>query len=308
MLLLREYGMMLRFLAIACIFALPAHAFELRGGERPIRLTHAPESIAALSWNLAEVAVDLDLPLIGITDIDGYRTWVKTPTLPGGVRDLGLRNEPNLEAISSLEPDLILASDQQVDMEMRLGRIAPTWIGDQFSADHDNAAVARATYRDIAAAFGKTDLAERRLANLDGTMKSAGDRVRKAWGGAVPPVLPVRLLTPTSLRIHGPNSMAEAALHGMGLTPAAHGKQTEWGFTLVSIDELATYPDAAVVHIDPFADGEQLFNSPLWKAIPAVAAGRFATAEPVWTFGSVVSLGLLSQHLAKALIEMAAQQ
>lgn len=296
---------MFRAIALTYILALPVHAFELEGGAANVRLDEPPDSVAALSWGLAEIAIDLGLPLTGIADSEGYRTWVGTPALPEGVHDLGLRNEPNLEAISALAPGLILASDQQIDMAMRLGGIAPTWISDQFSVDHDNAAVARETYRAIAAAFGKADLAYRRLAEIDAAMQAAGDRVRAAWDGDVPPVLPVRLLTPTSVRIHGPNSMTEAALYGMGLTPAAQGTPTGWGFTLASITDLAAYPEAAIVHIDPFAQKDQLFVSPLWQAIPSVAADRFATAEPAWTFGSVVSLGVLAERLADALVEMA---
>jgi iron complex transport system substrate-binding protein len=282
----------------------PAHAFELEGGKGNLRLDSPPDSVAALSWGLAEIAIDLGLPLTGIADVAGYHTWVATPELPEGVRDLGLRTEPNLEAISKLDPDLLIASDQQIDMALRLHEIAPTWLIDQFSADHDNAEVAWDTYHRIAAAFGKADLAARRQAEIEAVMKAAGDRVRAAWGGDVPPVLPVRLLTPTSVRIHGPNSMAEAALRGMGLVPAARGTPTGWGFTLAAIEELAAYPDAAIIHIDPFEEKEKLFASPLWQALPAVAADRFATARSAWTFGSVFSLGVLAERFADALVKM----
>ncbi|WP_375260768.1 iron-siderophore ABC transporter substrate-binding protein [Palleronia sp.] len=296
---------MFRTLFLACAVALPAHAFELEGESGTAILDSPPESVAALSWALAEIATDLDLPLTGVADTEGYATWVAKPPLPEGVRDLGLRTEPNLEALSDLAPELILGSDQQIDMADRLGQIAPVVIRDQFSADHDNAETARQTYRDIAAAFGKSDLAAQRLSEIDAAMQAAGDRVREAWGGAVPPVLPVRLMTPTTLRIHGPNSMAAAAVEGMGLTPAAGGERTEWGFVTVPIEALADYEDAAIVRFDPFADKEALFASPLWQAIPAVAEGRFAVAEPAWTFSSVVSLEVLAQRIADALVDIA---
>ena len=296
---------MLRALLFALIVATPAGAFQLDGEGGGVTLEETPGSVAALTWGLAEAAVDLGLPLTGVADIEGYRTWVGAPVLPDGLTDLGLRQEPNLEALSTLSPDLILGAGQQAGLARQLGTLAPTVITDEFSADHDNAEAARATYLRLAGAFEKTDLAERRLAEIDARMVEAGDRVRAAWNGNVPPVLPVRLLTRTAVRIHGPNSTAEAALKGMGLTPAASGGPTEWGFVLAPVEELADYPDAAIVHFDPFADKDTLFASPLWQAIPAVAAGRFAVAPTAWTFGGVVSLGVLSDHIAEALVRMA---
>lgn len=298
---------MFRTLILACSLALPAYAFELSGDTGTLELSDPPASIAALSWGVAEIAADLDLPLTGVADVEGYRTWVGAPPLPDGVRDLGLRNEPNLEALSELGPDLILASDEQITLADRLGEIAPTWVVDQFSSDHDNAEAARDTYRKIAAAFGKTDFADGRLNQIDAAMAKAGDRVRAHWEGEVPPVLPVRVQTPTTVRIHGPNSMADAAIRGMGLTPAGEGDATDWGFALAPIEKLADYPDAAVVHIDPFPDKDALFGSTLWQALPPVSNGRFAVAEPAWTFGSVVSLEILADRFADALIAMAGQ-
>ena len=295
---------MIRALILALALATPAAAFELGGESGKIAFDDPPESIAVLSWGQAEMALDLGLPVTGVADASGYRTWVGAPPLPQEVRDVGLRIEPNLEALSGLAPDLILGTDQQIDMAARLGAIAPTVIGDQFSAGHDNAEAARRTYRRLAAAFGKSELAERRLSEIDTAMAAAGDRVRAAWGGKVPPVLPVRLLTSTTVRIHGTNSMATAALRGMGLAPAAEGPATDWGFTLAPVEALADYPDAAIVHFDPFGGKEALFASPLWQAIPAVAAGRFAVADPAWTFGGVVSLGVLADRLADALVTM----
>lgn len=295
---------MLRSLILALALATPASAFELNGEAGGLVLDDQPDSLAVLSWGLAELAVDLDLSLAGVADVEGYRTWVAAPPLPPDVRDLGLRAEPNLEALSALAPDLILGSDQHVDMAARLGRIAPTFVEEHFSAGHDNAEAARRTYLRLAAAFGKRDLAERRLQEIDAAMAAAGDRVRAAWSGEVPPVLPVRLQTPTIVRIHGANSMVTAALRGMGLTPAAEGSATDWGFTQAPVETLAEYPDAAIVHFDPFGGKETLFASPLWQAIPSVAAGRFAVAEPAWTFGGVVSLETLAERLAEALVTM----
>lgn len=285
---------LLRALLLAVLAALPARA------DAP---ADAPGRVAALSWDMAEIAADLDLPLAGVADPAGYATWVVSPPLPRGIAGLGLRTEPNLEALISLAPDLILGSDQQADMAERLSDVAPTRIVARSAGGP--AAGTRETYLEIARAFGKEDLATRRLAEIDADMDRAGARVRVAWGGEVPPVLPVRLMTATTVRIHGPGSMAEAALKGMGLDPAATGVPGPWGFTLAPIEALADYPDAAIVQIDPFEDGDALYASPLWRAIPAVAAGRFGAAEPAWTFGSVVSLAPLSARLADALVAMA---
>ncbi len=267
------------------------------------RAEHAPpERIAAVSWSLAELLIELDVRPVGVADVAGYRQWVVHPALPEDIPDLGLRQEPNVEQLAALAPDLILGSDQQADLVPVLERIAPVRLIDGFDAAQDNAGASRAAYLDLARLTGREALARDRLAALDARIAAAGARVRDHFGGPVPPVLPIRLLTPESLRLHGANSMVLAALEGMGLEHPAPGDPTDWGFVQKRVEDLADFERAIVVQIGPFAERDALEVRPIWQFMPFIRAGRYAETRPAWTFGGVFSLGYLAEALADALL------
>ncbi len=260
-----------------------------------------PERIVALSWGLAEALVVLDVPPVGVADLEGYTEWVRSPALPEGVADVGLRTEPSLERLAELAPDLILASDQQAAMEPALSRIAPVEVFEAFDADQDNAAKAREILVTLGERVGKADRAQEVLAQTEARMAEAGERVRAHFGGTVPPVLPIRLLTPTTVRVHGANSLAHAALMGMGLQHADPGAPTDWGFVQRNVDDLAAHEDAIVLNIGPFVGREKLYATQLWQFMPFVREDRYGEVAPVWTFGGAYSLGRLAHAFADAL-------
>ncbi|WP_306132176.1 ABC transporter substrate-binding protein [Roseivivax marinus] len=263
-----------------------------------------PSRVAALSWGLAESLVALGVDPAAVADVEGYRTWVGAPALPEGTRDVGLRTEPNLEALAEAAPDLILVSDQQADMEPALRGIAEVWHIEGFDAGQDNAEAARAALRDLGARLGRGAQARDVLAEVDARVAAAGARVRDHFDGAPPPVLPIRLLTPTTVRVHSANGMALAALEGMGLSHPDPGTPTEWGFVQRPVEDLAAFEEAAVVNFVPFPARDALFDTQLWSFMPFVRGGRFAEAGPVWTFGGPVSIATLAEAMADALLTL----
>lgn len=286
----------MRHVLIGLLFIL-FHPFGLH----PVQ-AETPERVVALNWALAEVVLELDVVPVGIADVDGYRTWVRQPALPSDVVDLGLRNEPNLERLAALAPDLILASDQQADLVPRLERIAPVILFRSFDAAKDNAAVSRETVRELARILGREDLANERLTRLDAQIAAAGARVREHFNGQVPPILPIRFLTTETLRLHGANSMAKAAIDAMGLEHAAPGEPTGWGFVQQRVEDLAGFEEAIVLHIAPFPELEELQATRMWQFMPFVRESRHAEVRPVWTFGGAFSIGHLSEAFADALL------
>lgn len=263
-----------------------------------------PDRIAVLSWALAELVLELDIRPVGVADVAGYRQWVAQPPLPDGIADLGLRQEPNVERLAELAPDLILASDRQADLLPMLERIAPVRMIEGFDVAQDNARASRDAYLDLARLTGRESLAKARLARLDARIAAAGARVRDHFGGKVPAILPIRLQTPETLRLHGANSMALAALEGMGLRHAAPGEPTDWGFVQKRIEDLAGFEQAIVLQIGPFAEAGRLGAKPIWQFMPFIRAGRYAETRTVWTFGGVFSLGYLAEAFADALLTL----
>ena len=115
---------MLRLLALLGCLASPAAAFELEHDRGRTVLDAPPKRIAVLSWGLAELLTEIDIPMVGVAEADAYQTWVVNPALPDGIQNLGMRNEPNLELLAALEPDLILATDLQAQLMPQISKKA----------------------------------------------------------------------------------------------------------------------------------------------------------------------------------------
>lgn len=271
-------------------------------GEQEIPV--ASETVVALDWPMVEQLLELGVHPVAVADVDGYNTWVDQPVLPAETESVGLRHEPNIERILELQPDLILISDEQIDLADTLEKIAPVLHFDSFSIDHDNAAQAREIFLELAKVFGKEAHAKARLGELDGRLAELKQQIHDHFEGEVPKVAAVRLLDATHVRIYGQNSMAEAALAALGMESALPQPRSEWGFSLKRIEELGGMTEGVVLNIGPFPSANELYSTPLWQAMPFVRSGRFATVRPSWTYGGAFSVGYLADAFAQALLTL----
>lgn len=261
-----------------------------------------PQRVIALSWAVVEQLVELDVPLLAVADPEGYGLWVVQPALEPGVENVGRRNEPNVERIAELKPDLIVISDDQGELAPVLERIAPVVHFTLFSLDHDNAAATRTSYLELARLFDREALARERLAGLDAHLAELRGKVERHFGADLPKVTGISLMDQARVRVHGGNSTSQAALLALGLDPAFPQPATTWGFVQKRVEQLGTVEEGIILNIEPFPDAELLFTSPLWNAMPFVRAGRFARVKPSWTFGGAFSIGYLAEAFTEALL------
>ena len=87
-----------------------------------------------------------------MADIKNYNKWVNTKTKPSkDVVDVGTRQQPNLEEISRLKPDLIItASFRGKAIKNELEQIAPTVMFDPSTSNNDHFAEMTETFKQIA--------------------------------------------------------------------------------------------------------------------------------------------------------------
>ncbi|ETX13435.1 hypothetical protein OCH239_10330 [Roseivivax halodurans JCM 10272] len=282
---------MIRMLALAFVLlANAAGALTIEDRRGPQEFASIPERIVVLDWALAEQVLDLGVVPVGAPELDLYRDWVAQPEMPDGVEDVGLRTEPNLERIAALNPDVIIASDAPPEDVARLERIAPVVVFDAWSADHDNVAASEGIFLEIASLTDRTETAEAMIDAMEGELQELRTWLGEAFGGSIPETAVIRLNDGASVWIYGANSIPVAALEALGIENALPQPPSRWGVAQKQVDALAAVENGALIAIRPHMAGDALFETPLWRFLPAVQQGMFAETDPVWSYGGYMSL------------------
>lgn len=250
-----------------------------------------PERIVVLDWALTQQLLDLGVVPLAAPEIGLYREWVAEPAIPDGVVDIGRRDAPNLEVLSALNPDVIVASDlSEADVD-RLEQIAPTLVFAAFDADHDNVAMARQIYLALARLLDRKTFAKTRLDEMEHEIASLAHDLRQGPHRNIREVAVIRLNDLSTVWIYGENSFAEAALHRLGLKNALPQTASRWGVAQRPLDALAEVDTGAVLAVRPHNGGTEIFDTALWRFMPFVQAERFTEVPPVWSYGGILTLG-----------------
>lgn len=266
-----------------------------------------PQRVVTISWAMTENALELGIKPVGVADIEGYTTWVVRPPIPDGVADIGKRDEPSIERLAELEPDVILISNGQEGLIDKLEQIAPVLYFDAFSADQDNAETAREIFLEVAKLFDKETLAREKLAAMEAEFEDLEAKLHAHFGETLPEVTGIRFFNEAVALVYGANSMSQAALQKLGIEPAMEVPASQWGFAQRKITELSKIKDGVLLYFKPAPGVEKLFGSPLWQAMPVARAGRVAPVESTWSYGGALSVLYLAEAQTEALLTIEAQ-
>ncbi|WP_114417591.1 iron-siderophore ABC transporter substrate-binding protein [Marinospirillum perlucidum] len=262
-----------------------------------------PERIVALNWAVTENLVELGVAPVAIADVEGYRTWVVQPQLPQGIADVGLRDEPNIERLASLQPDVIIIGTQQLGLKDKLEQVAPVLYFDNYRADHSNPEAVEGTFRELARLLDREDLAEQKLAERDRRLQELATQLQGHFPEGLPEVAVIRFTDVNHVRVYGRNSLVLAAMQALGLEAALPQPVTTWGQTQKTLTELVAVDDGILLYIQPFAQEDRLAQHPLWQRFPFVQQDRIGSLPPVWTYGGPLSIQYLGEALATTLLE-----
>lgn len=257
--------------------------------------------IVALEWSLVSTLLTIGIVPVGIGETQGYRVWVSAPALPNSVVDVGLRNEPNLEALAALRPDLILVSPLSRSILPLIAPIAPAREIAFYTLERAPLRCAQRGLLALAAEFDRADAGARAVAQADATFAAARIVLRPR---AERPVLVVSFLDARHVRVFGPGSLFDDVLGRVGLANAWSRPGDVWGVELVGIDQLARYPNARIVVVEPVPPDvllEPETTSTLWGNLPSVRAGRVTRLPPAWQFGDLAAGALFAQNLAEVI-------
>lgn len=242
-----------------------------------------PERVVVLDSSFLDAALALDVTPIGATEAEvgaGMPDYLADQVADVDV--VGLTDEPNVEAIAALRPDLILGAKVRHEaLYDQLSEIAPTVFTESSGTNwKDGFAV-------TADALGASDEAEAYLADYEERADEIGERV----GAGGTHLSMVRFLLPDEIRVYGPNTFSGTVLTDVGFDLGDHDWD-EYSMAYLSAEQLGRV-DADVIFSSSYGgrDSEEFLSAfaaveQVWNAVPAVADDRQHWVEDdVWMLG-----------------------
>lgn len=283
-------------------------------GEQTIEGT--PKKIVVLEWFFAEHLLALGIQPAGVPNIDEYNNWINIePDLADSVQDVGTRAEPNLEAISRLDPDLIIAAKfRHEDILEQLKGIAPTVTfapySEEASTNLYNEMINE--FKTVAKILDKEDQAEKAIADLDKILKKQRQRVKEAGLEGAEYIATLAFSTQNSpvLRLYTDNSIVAQVMGKLGFKNAYEPDKFEpYGFSEVGVEALQNFQKENLqflyfVQEDDNIFENQLKGNPVWEELSFVKAGnthKIPGDTPV--FGGVLSARVLAEQLMNSMLE-----
>lgn len=272
--------------------------------------TETPKRVVVLEWSLAESVLSLGVQPVGVADIKGYHKWVKAgPDFNSDVVDVGTRQEPNLETISSLKPDLILTEDYRSDYD-QLKAIAPTIVFNSQLEENQKSPYNYMvnSFQTIAKVLNKTKEGDAVLAHMKDSFDKAKQKLKDAGkeGASFVVTQAWSDQNAATMRLFTDNSMAAEVMKQIGLNNAFKpAKFQPDGFETVSVEALPQVQDANffyVVQDDDNVFEKQLKDNAVWKGLKFVKEGRtYPLGGDMWLFGGPESAELLANKIVELL-------
>lgn len=234
-----------------------------------------PSRVVVLDTQELDAAVSLGVTPVGSTRAsvsEELPSFLRGKVAPGSVRVVGTIQDPDLEAIAALQPDLILSSKLRHEkIYPQLQAIAPTVLSERTGdAWKDNLQL----YAD---ALGRAPEAQRLLTDYQTRAAELGRRV-----GAPQTTVSVIRQTPEDLRLYGPRSFVGSVLADAGFARPEAVRNAPKTFVEIGPEQIGQ-ADADVVYATTYGNVPKLSTSPLWGSLSAVRAGRaFEVSDDDW--------------------------
>ncbi|MDM5137511.1 ABC transporter substrate-binding protein [Aeromonas salmonicida] len=295
---LKRVGWLLCLLAPLGLQASPASQSAATDTARPSEHTQVPR-IATVDWTIAETLLALGVTPLAVGDVSAYRAWVGEPFLPADVVDIGLRAQPNRELLAELKPDRILISPLAAPLAPTLSRIAPVQSIALYDPQTDLWQRLHEATLTIAALVNKTAEANVLLTDLNRDL----EQMKQTLPAELPPLLVVQFIDERHVRVFGRHSLFEAVMQRLDLRNAWQGETNAWGFSVASLEQFLSIPEARLVVVDPIPVGvsERLQEPGLWQHLPLVQQAPVLHLPAVWSFGGVLAARRFATLLSEAL-------
>jgi len=255
--------------------------------------------VVALEWGLTENLLALGVEPVGQADVEGYNTWATVAPLDASTPDVGMRGEPSLDAISALEPDLVVTTtDVPENVIAQIEEVAPV-LALRGSDGEDPIGYMRSTVETLAEVTGTQDEAETVLADFDAKVAEATTALDEAGLAGAEFTMADGWIAngAVSIRMYTPGSFFGALGEEIGLVNAwTEGGDPDYGLAQTDVEGLTALGDVQFLYVaseseaNPFTDG--LAGNAVWEQLPFVTAGDVhRLPDGIWMFGGPLSAG-----------------
>nr|WP_028560175.1 Fe(3+) dicitrate ABC transporter substrate-binding protein [Paenibacillus pinihumi] len=237
-----------------------------------IKLDKVPQRIVVMEFSYTDALIKLGVHPIGVADdsdpalfMDAVREKL------GDYTSIGSRYEPNIELISSLQPDLIIADlNHHKSVYDQLNGIAPTLVLNDHQADYNGML---SNFSVIAKAVGKEAESKQLIQEHEGKIKALQEKIVNRDLTVLPAVV-----NPKGFFAHSSHSYSGSFITALGFKDPV---TDEVPYPQLSLEQLVeTNPQ--VLFLLPAGDktivGEWEKN-PLWQKIDAVKNNRVFTVD-----------------------------
>jgi ABC-type Fe3+-hydroxamate transport system substrate-binding protein len=265
-------------------------------GEK-ITLSAPATEVVALEWNTAENLVALGVMPVGVADVEGYGTWVKSEDLDESVTDVGMRGEPSIDSIAGLAPDLVVTtSDLPESAIAQIEEFAPVLVVRGADASNPIGQMEK-NLTNIAVATGTEDAAEELLAAFNAKVDEGAKALADAGITGQEFVMSDSWATggQVSIRPFAQGALLSAVTEELGLVNAWTGEgDKDYGLGSTDVEGLTGLGDVHFFYITGGggdAYGVELANNAVWTSLPFVKSGNVhRLADGIWMFGGPSSM------------------
>ncbi|SFB15190.1 iron complex transport system substrate-binding protein [Lentibacillus halodurans] len=293
-----------------------AHTVTIEDATGEKTIEGIPEDIVALEWYNAEQLLSLGIQPAGIPNVEGFNDWMNIEEeLAESVEDVGTREEPNLEAIKRMEPDLIIAAQFRHEQILdRLEDIAPVVTfapySEEGSADLYESLMSE--YETIAEITDKEQEADQAIADLNDFYDEQRQRLADAGLEGTKYIATMAFSSQNSpvLRLYSDNSYPAAVMENLGFENAYQTDDAEqYGFTEVGIETLQYFQEDdlqffSIVQENDHIFEDQLAGNAVWENLSFVKEGNthyLPGDTPV--IGGVSSAKALTEQIVDTMLD-----
>ncbi|UVI28422.1 ABC transporter substrate-binding protein [Paenibacillus spongiae] len=237
-----------------------------------VTLPKTPSRIITMDFSFTDMLVTLGVQPVGIADDDSPELFMDSvKSQLTDYTSVGSRYEPNIELVSSLKPDLIIADiNKHKNAITQMQAIAPVLVLDDFQADYDQMLK---NYAIIAKAVGKEEEGKKRLQEHEAKMAEAKSKIKSNNLTVLPAVV-----NPKGFFGHSDHSYTGSVLAELGFADPVKHDESYPQLTLEQLVE--TNPQALfLMPTEEVTIVNQWETNPLWQKIDAVANNNVYKVE-----------------------------